>query len=214
MRASASAMSPRWVTAGRSRSRGLRRSKGIEKMRANLALGLTQGIFLPHPRPHRIWLRSSAPRSGMPSHRLRRRPCPRRRCGRPMPPPYRRRRTRTTAGATSRSRTSAPCRTAATNGRQRWRSCSWRSNRAPLPFTRRFRRRSATKVRRTTCASLPATASRGSRFSSMGVTGGAFPARQHLQASKAISRLHQLPPRAHAVRRAVRRRDRCRRISQ
>jgi succinylarginine dihydrolase len=25
-------------------------------MRANLALGLTQGILLPHPRPHRLWL--------------------------------------------------------------------------------------------------------------------------------------------------------------
>ena len=30
--------------------------QGIEKMRANLALGLTQGILVPHPRPHRAWL--------------------------------------------------------------------------------------------------------------------------------------------------------------
>ncbi|MBA3576723.1 MAG: N-succinylarginine dihydrolase [Sphingomonas sp.] len=30
--------------------------EGIEKMRANLALGLNQGIFLPHPRPDRAWL--------------------------------------------------------------------------------------------------------------------------------------------------------------
>jgi succinylarginine dihydrolase len=30
--------------------------QGIEKMRANLALGLDQGIFLPHPRPNRAWL--------------------------------------------------------------------------------------------------------------------------------------------------------------
>ncbi|HEX3423371.1 MAG TPA: N-succinylarginine dihydrolase [Sphingomicrobium sp.] len=30
--------------------------QGIDKMRANLALGLVQGIFLPHPRPHREWL--------------------------------------------------------------------------------------------------------------------------------------------------------------
>src|SRR5690348_10826776 len=30
--------------------------QGIDKMRANLALGLRQGIFLPHPRPHRTWL--------------------------------------------------------------------------------------------------------------------------------------------------------------
>ncbi len=30
--------------------------QGLDKMRANFALGLTQGIFLPHPRPHRAWL--------------------------------------------------------------------------------------------------------------------------------------------------------------
>ena len=30
--------------------------QGIAKMRANLALGLTQGILLPHPRPDREWL--------------------------------------------------------------------------------------------------------------------------------------------------------------
>src|SRR5918998_1703151 len=30
--------------------------QGIAKMRHNLALGLAQGIFLPHPRPDRAWL--------------------------------------------------------------------------------------------------------------------------------------------------------------
>ena len=30
--------------------------QGLAKMRANLALGLAQGIFLPHPRPDRGWL--------------------------------------------------------------------------------------------------------------------------------------------------------------
>ena len=30
--------------------------QGIAKMRANLALGLTQGILLPHPRPNAYWL--------------------------------------------------------------------------------------------------------------------------------------------------------------
>lgn len=34
--------------------------QGIEKMRANLALGLTQGILLPHPRPDHQWLESLA----------------------------------------------------------------------------------------------------------------------------------------------------------
>jgi succinylarginine dihydrolase len=30
--------------------------QGIDKMRTNLALGLAQGILLPHPRPDRLWL--------------------------------------------------------------------------------------------------------------------------------------------------------------
>ncbi|MBC7986632.1 MAG: N-succinylarginine dihydrolase [Sphingomonadaceae bacterium] len=30
--------------------------QGVDKMRANLGLGLTQGVFLPHPRPDRAWL--------------------------------------------------------------------------------------------------------------------------------------------------------------
>lgn len=30
--------------------------QGVDKMRSNLALGLEQGIFLPHPRPDRAWL--------------------------------------------------------------------------------------------------------------------------------------------------------------
>lgn len=34
--------------------------QGIAKMRANLALGLTQGILLPHPRPDHGWLASLA----------------------------------------------------------------------------------------------------------------------------------------------------------
>src|SRR4030095_5209778 len=30
--------------------------EGLAKMRSNLALGLTQGIFMPHSRPNRAWL--------------------------------------------------------------------------------------------------------------------------------------------------------------
>jgi succinylarginine dihydrolase len=30
--------------------------QGLQKMRANVALGLAQGVFLPHPRPNRPWL--------------------------------------------------------------------------------------------------------------------------------------------------------------
>jgi succinylarginine dihydrolase len=32
--------------------------QGVDKMRANLALGLSQGLFLPHPRPDRRWLQA------------------------------------------------------------------------------------------------------------------------------------------------------------
>ncbi|WP_394654018.1 N-succinylarginine dihydrolase [uncultured Sphingomonas sp.] len=43
--------------------------QGIEKMRANLALGLTQGILLPHPRPDHRWLASLATDyAGAPAH--------------------------------------------------------------------------------------------------------------------------------------------------
>ena len=34
--------------------------QGVEKMRSNLRLGLAQGIFLPHPRPNRAWLNELA----------------------------------------------------------------------------------------------------------------------------------------------------------
>src|SRR3546814_10240244 len=30
--------------------------EGLAKMQANLALGLAQGIFVPHPRPNHAWL--------------------------------------------------------------------------------------------------------------------------------------------------------------
>ena len=36
--------------------------QGLEKMRGNLRLGLAQGILLPHPRPHRAWLKANANR--------------------------------------------------------------------------------------------------------------------------------------------------------
>lgn len=43
--------------------------QGIAKMRANLALGLTQGILLPHPRPDHAWLaRLSTDYAGAASH--------------------------------------------------------------------------------------------------------------------------------------------------
>ena len=34
--------------------------QGIDKMRANKSLGLSQGLFHPHPPPHRPWLADHA----------------------------------------------------------------------------------------------------------------------------------------------------------
>ena len=75
--------------------------QGIDKMRANLALGLAQGIFVPHPRPNRDWLadagddhRGSASQRSLPT------PCRLRRCGRPMRRPSRPRPILRTASAT------------------------------------------------------------------------------------------------------------------
>ena len=80
------------------------------------------------------------------------------------------------------------------NGRRRSLSSKSRSPARPLPSTLRFRRRSATKARPTTCGLPPAHGEPGLEIFVYGVTGGAFPARQHIEASKAIARLHRLDP--------------------
>ena len=179
--------------------------QGVDKMRANLALGLAQGIFLPHPRPNRAWL------AELGTDIERRRPGARRQrhvglgdvggqCGdrlarRPTPP-------------------TARCHLTVANLRTMpHRSHEWPATLAQLRLafadatpsrsTRRSRRRSATRARPTTCGWRRRTASRASRCSSTASRGGAFPARQHLEASKAIARLHRLDPERDAVRRAI-----------
>ena len=59
--------------------------------------------------------------------------------------------------------------------------------------TTRCRRRSATRARPTTCG-LRRHGEPGVEIFVYGVRGGAFPARQHLEASQAIARLHGLDP--------------------
>src|SRR3954452_11260135 len=44
--------------------------EGVEKMRANLKLGLAQGILLPHPRPHRSWLTALGTTAEDADHRI------------------------------------------------------------------------------------------------------------------------------------------------
>ena len=65
-----------------------------------------------------------------------------------------------------RRQSARPCRTAATNGPRRWRSCARVRRAMPSRCTRPSRPRSATRARPTTCGWRRRTASRASRFSS------------------------------------------------
>ena len=56
------------------------------------------------------------------------------------------------------------------------------------------RRPSATRARPITCGSAPRHGAPGVEIFVYGVRGGAFPARQHVEASRAVARLHGLDP--------------------
>ena len=169
--------------------------QGIDKMRANLALGLAQGIFLPHPRPDRAWLAELGTTIEEADPAL-------------------------AANAMSASAmwaanaatvSPAPdtadgkCHLTVANLRTMpHRSHEWPATlaqlrlafaeRRPSRSTARSRRRSATKARPTTCGWRRRMASRASRCSSTACRAAPFPARQHVEASKAIARLHRLDP--------------------
>ena len=169
--------------------------QGIDKMRANLALGLTQGIFLPHPRPDRPWLAELAT-------------------------DYERADAMLAANAMSASAmwaanaatvSPAPdtgdgkCHLTVANLRSMpHRSHEWPATLAQLqlafadaahfqvhaPVSTAFGDEGAANHMRLT----PAHGDRGAEVFVYGVSGGAFPARQHVEASKAIARRHRLDP--------------------
>ncbi len=169
--------------------------QGLDKMRANLALGLAQGIFLPQRRPNREWLASLGTTFE---------DC------------------EPTLAAAAMSASSMWAANAATvspapdtnDGRchltvanlrtMPHRSHEWPGTLAQLRIafaaTEHFRvhdpippafgdEGAANHMRLTSKHGEP-----GLELFVYGVTGGAFPARQHLQASKAIARLHGLDP--------------------
>lgn len=168
--------------------------QGIEKMRANMALGLTQGMFMPLPRPNRRWLDALAtvPESAEPAMRA---------CA-----------LSASAMWAANAATVSPsadtddglCHlTIANLMTMPHRSHEWPDTLAQLQLafaSGRF------KVH----APIPAPfgdegaanhmriASRhenqGVEIFVYGIGGGRFPARQHLQASKAIARAHRLDP--------------------
>jgi succinylarginine dihydrolase len=169
--------------------------QGIAKMRANLALGLAQGIFLPHPRPDRVWLTNLAATIEAAEPAL-------------------------AANAMSASAmwaanaatvSPAPdtadgrCHLSVANLRtMAHRSHEWPATLAQLqlafadsgrfavhgPIPAAFGDEGAANHMRL----APSHGEPGLEIFIYGVAGGAFPARQHAQASKAIARRHGLDP--------------------
>ncbi|HVH37369.1 MAG TPA: N-succinylarginine dihydrolase [Sphingomicrobium sp.] len=168
--------------------------QGVEKMRSNLALGLLQGIFLPHPRPNRAWLAELGTDIDHANPAL-------------------------TANALSASAmwaanaatvSPAPdtadgrCHLTVANLRTMpHRSHEWPATLAQLklafadrafavhgPIPTAFGDEGAANHMRLT----PGHDAPGIEIFVYGVSGGAFPARQHVEASRAIARTHRLDP--------------------
>jgi succinylarginine dihydrolase len=168
--------------------------QGIDKMRANLALGLAQGIFVPHPRPNRAWLAELGTKPEEAESVL-------------------------AANAMSASAmwaanaatiSPAPdtidgkCHLTVANLKtMAHRSHEWPATLAQLrlafggdafavhaPIPPAFGDEGAANHMRL----APAHGERGVEVFVYGVSGGTFPARQHLEASRAIARLHLLDP--------------------
>ena len=169
--------------------------EGLAKMRANLALGLTQGVFLPHPRPNHAWLaelgttidqaESALAANAMSASAM----------------------WAANAATVSPAPDTADRRCHMTVANLRTmphRSHEWPATLAQLQlafgdagqFTVHaaippaFGDEGAANHMRL----APAHGEPGVEIFVFGVSGGAFPARQHLQASKGIARLHRLDP--------------------
>ena len=168
--------------------------QGLDKMRSNLALGLAQGIFVPHARPNRAWLGELATDIADADMAL-------------------------AANALSASAmwaanaatvSPAPdssdgkCHLTVANLRTMpHRSHEWPGTQAQLqlafgadafavhgPVPTAFGDEGAANHMRLT----PAHGEPGVEVFVYGVSGGAFPARQHVEASRAIARRHRLDP--------------------
>ena len=169
--------------------------QGIDKMRANLALGLSQGIFAPHPRPDRPWLSKLGTTIEQADPTL-------------------------AANALSASAmwaanaatvspapdtADAKCHLTVANLKTMpHRSHEWPATLAQLelafgdaahfavhgPIPPAFGDEGAANHMRLSAAH----GEPGIEIFVYGVSGGAFPARQHVDASKAIARLHKLDP--------------------
>jgi succinylarginine dihydrolase len=168
--------------------------QGVEKMRSNLRLGLMQGIFLPHARPNRAWLAELA--TGI-EH---------------ADPALAANALSASAMWAANAATVSPapdtgdgkCHLTVANLRTMpHRSHEWPGTLAQLelafagdafavhgPVPPAFGDEGAANHMRL----APSHGEPGLEIFVYGVSGGAFPARQHLEASKAIARRHRLDP--------------------
>lgn len=168
--------------------------QGVEKMRANLRLGLAQGLFVPHPRPHREWLEALGTTIDQAEPQI---------AANAMS---------ASAMWAANSATVSPapdcadgkCHLTVANLRTMpHRSHEWPATLAQLklafrdpafavhaPVPPAFGDEGAANHMRLASGY----AEPGVELFVYGVSGGAFPARQHLEACKAIARLHRLDP--------------------
>ncbi len=169
--------------------------QGIDKMRANLALGLVQGVLVPAPRPHHAWLielgttielaEPSLAANAMSASAM----------------------WAANAATVSPAPDTADCKCHLTVANLRTmphRSHEWRATLAQLRLA--FGDAEAFAVHDAVPPAFgdegaanhmrlaPSHGEPGVEVFVYGVSGGPFPARQHIEASKAIARLHKLDP--------------------
>jgi succinylarginine dihydrolase len=168
--------------------------QGVEKMRSNLRLGLTQGIFLPHPRPHREWLVALGTKIEEAEPRI---------AANAMSASAMWAANAATVSPAADTADGKCHLTVANLKTMPHRSHEWPATLAQLkvafrnpafavhaPVPTAFGDEGAANhMRLASSYDAP-----GVELFVYGVSGGAFPARQHLEASKAIARLHRLDP--------------------
>jgi succinylarginine dihydrolase len=168
--------------------------QGIDKMRASLALGLSQGIFLPHPRPNRAWLRALGTEISEADPVL---------AANAMSASAMWAANAATVSPAPDASDGKTHLTVANLKTMPHRSHEWPATLAQLrvafagdafavhePIPPAFGDEGAANHMRL----APAHGEPGAEVFVYGVSGGAFPARQHLEASRAIARLHRLDP--------------------
>ena len=168
--------------------------QGLDKMRANLALGLAQGFFAPHPRPNRAWLAELGTSiedadQAISANALSASAMWAANAATVSPPP---------------DTTDGKCHLTVANLKTMpHRSHEWPATLAQLklafggqafavhgPVPTAFGDEGAANHMRL----APAHGEPGVEVFVYGLAGGPFPARQHIEASKAIARLHRLDP--------------------